>query len=81
MGDLCVAQAGYVQGASVQPQKVVGADVECVGDAYKHIQRGENIVVFPVADALLGDGKFFCHLHLIVTQRETQLFKSFAEQC
>lgn len=66
MQDLFGRQTAYVQRLSAfQPEQIIGTDRKRLGNPNQHVDRRHDVVVFPVADALLRDIQAFAEFHLV----------------
>jgi hypothetical protein len=78
--DLFGRQTTYVQRLSVfQPEQIIGTDRKRLGNPNQHVDRRHDVVVFPVADALLRDIQAFAEFHLVDTQRMTEFSDAFVK--
>ena len=78
--DLFGRQTAYVQRLSVfQPEQIIGTDRKRLGNPNQHVDRRHDVVVFPVADALLRDIQAFAEFHLVDAQRMTELSDAFVK--
>ena len=78
--DLFGRQTAYVQRLLVfQPEQIIGTDRKRLGNPNQHVDRRHDVVVFPVADALLRDIQAFAEFHLVDAQRMTELSDTFVK--
>ena len=78
--DLFGRQTAYVQRLPVfQPEQIIGTDRKRLGNPNQHVDRRHDVVVFPVADALLRDIQAFAEFHLVDAQRMTELSDAFVK--
>ncbi len=60
-------------------EEVIRCDAEKIGNFHKHIYRRLDIIVFPVGNSLLGDGKIVGKLDLSEIMRLSEFSDSDVE--
>ena len=73
--EICGVNAGVL---SVQPQQKICGATEEFRDFYKKFHGGKDIIVFPVADGLLGNIQFLSQLNLTDISGQSKFSDLFA---
>ena len=80
VGQLCRIQPSNLKVESVLlPQQEIRADRKETGNPHQHLYGGQDVVVFPVRHALLGNRKPPCKVNLTQPTLQSQLLYPFVQ--